>query len=231
MESPDTALVPSDLEQRRIDRAGGMAAIALGLGYVAIFPLYAKVGAPPVGGEAWFAYLPGKTAIWWWIVALSVLTDLLYLPVTYALYQALKPVGRSAVRLAGSFVALFVVLDLAVTWTHYVSILELFRSYAATTDAARRTAYLAAADYASAMLASPLEIVYSIVTLSLGILVTSLVMRKSGFSRLTAYAGLATGLSGVAALTGWGIAIIGNALLATVWLFLVGARLVRRGRA
>jgi hypothetical protein len=35
----------------------------LGMGYIVIFPLYARVGAPPSGGEAWFKYLPGKTTI------------------------------------------------------------------------------------------------------------------------------------------------------------------------
>ena len=43
--------------------------------YVGIFPLYASVGAPPDGGEAWLSYADGKTAAWWAILGLSVLTD------------------------------------------------------------------------------------------------------------------------------------------------------------
>jgi hypothetical protein len=142
----------------------------------------------------------------------------------------LQRVNRNAMLLATAFVGLFVLLDLAVTWTHYASILSLYRSYSTAASDAQRASYLAAANYASAMLTSPLEIVYSIVTLSLGILVTGVVMLRSAFNRITAWLGVATGILGVASLTGFGVAIIGNALCATVWLFLVGYKLLRLAR-
>jgi hypothetical protein len=50
-------------EQKQFYRVGGIAALVLAVGYVAIFPLYAKVGAPPSGGEAWFRYLPRKAQV------------------------------------------------------------------------------------------------------------------------------------------------------------------------
>ena len=59
-------------------RVGSIAALLLGIGYVIIIPLYAHVGVPPNGGEAWFKYLPGKTTVWWTILGLSVFTDFLY---------------------------------------------------------------------------------------------------------------------------------------------------------
>jgi hypothetical protein len=71
--------------QRRWYRVGSVAALVLGIGYVIIIPLYARVGAPPNGGEAWFRYLPGKTTVWWAILSLSVFTDFLYVPVAFAL--------------------------------------------------------------------------------------------------------------------------------------------------
>jgi hypothetical protein len=77
------------------------------------------------------------------------------------------------------------------------------------------------------MLTSPLEIVYAIVTLSSGILLTGLVMLRGAFPRITAYLGLATGILGIVSLTGLGPAIIGNAVFATAWLFFVGYRLCR----
>ena len=91
-------------------RVGSIAALVLGLGYLVIFPLYAHVGAPPNGGEAWFTYLPGKTAAWWAILALSVFTDFLFVPVAFALYLALKRVDRNTMLLATAFVGLFVVV-------------------------------------------------------------------------------------------------------------------------
>jgi uncharacterized membrane protein YbhN (UPF0104 family) len=118
-----------------------------------------------------------------------------------------------------------VVLDLAVTWSHYASILTLYGEYSTATDEAQRAAYLAAANYGSATLTSRLEIVYAIVTLSFGILVIGFVMLKNGFHKITAYLALATGVLGIAALSRLSVAIIGNALCATAWLIFVGFRL------
>ena len=62
------------------------------------------------------------------------------------------------------------------------------------------------------MLTSPLEIVYAIVTLSSGILIIGFVMVKGSFDKTTAYLALATGVLGVASLTGLSFAIIGNSV-------------------
>ncbi len=198
--------------------------------------MYAHVGAPPSGGEAWFKYLPGKTIVWWAILGLSVLTDFLFVPVAFALYLELRGINRNAMLLATAFVGLFVVLDLAVTWSHYASMLILYSSYSRAADNVRRAAYVAAADYASAVLASPLEIVYAIVTLSFGILVISFVMLKGvfnkitaylGLNKITAYLGLATGILGIVSVAGLSMTIIMNALFATAWVLFVGYRLYR----
>jgi hypothetical protein len=217
------------LPDQRWFRVGGISAFVLAIGYVVIIPLYARVGAPPNvgGGEAWFKYLPGKTTVWWAILGLSVFTDLLYMPVALALYLALKRINRNAMLLATAFVGLFVVLDLAITWSHYASILTLYRNYCAATDEPQRLGYIAAANYASAILTSPLEIVYAIVTLSFGILLTGFVMLRGTFNKITAYFGLTTGILGILSLTGSSLLIIGNALFATLWLFFVGYRLCR----
>ena len=216
------------VDQKRWCRAGGLAALVLGICYVAIIPLYAHVGVPPNGGgEVWFRYLTGKTTFWWTILGLSVFTDFLFVPVALALFLALKGVNRHAMLLATAFVGLFVVLDLAITWSHYASILTLYRDYCRAADDAHRAGYVAAANYASAILSCPLEIVYAIVTLSSGILVTGFVMLSGPFSKTTAYLGLATGLLGIGSLTGLGPIIIGNALFATAWLFFVGHGLYR----
>jgi hypothetical protein len=118
-------------------------------------------------------------------------------------------------------------LDLAVTWSHYASILVLYSKYSTATSDLQRAGYVAAANYGSAVLTSPLEVVYAIVTLSFGILVTGAVMLRGVFDKITAFLALATGVLGIAALTGLSLAIIGNALFATVWLFFVGYRLYR----
>jgi len=57
-------------------RVGGISALVIGIGYIVIFPLFARVGGPPSGGgEVWLKYLVGKTTVWWAILGLNVLTD------------------------------------------------------------------------------------------------------------------------------------------------------------
>lgn len=77
-----------DVDQKQWYRVGGIAALVLGVAYIIIVFLYAHVGAPPTGGEAWFKYLPGKTTVWWAILGLSVLTDFLFLPVALAVERS-----------------------------------------------------------------------------------------------------------------------------------------------
>ena len=212
-------------------RAGAVCALLLGVGYLVIFPLYAKVGAPPSGGgEIWLHYLAGKTTIWWAILWLSVVTDLLYVPVGLALFASLKSINRSAMLIATAFVLLFVALDLSVTWSHYASLLTLSERYAAAATDRERATYVAAAEYASSVFGSRLFIVYAIGVLSSGILVMGVVMLSGVFNRVSAYLGIATGVLGVASLSGWGLAIILNAVCATLWLLITGARLWRLGR-
>jgi hypothetical protein len=212
-----------DAPDRAFLRVGGLAALALGLGYIAIFALYAQVGPPPSGdGESWLEYLSGTTALWWGILGLSVLTDLLFVPVALSLYLALKGLARNAMLLATAFVGLFVALDLAVTWSSYASLLTLSANYAATSDATLRAAYIAAAHGAAAVLTSRLFIVYAIGILSFAILAIGCVMLKGVFTRTTAYLAMLTSILGIPSLTGWGVAIILNAVCATAWLLLVG---------
>lgn len=220
----------SDADQKQWYRVGGIAALVLGIAYIIIVPLYAHVGAPPTDAEAWFKYLPGKTTVWWVILGLSVLTDFLFVPVAFALYQALKAINRNAMLLATAFVGLFVVLDLAVTWSHYGSLLILYSNYSRATDDIKRAGYVVAANYASAILVSPLEIVYAIVTLSFAILVIGFVMLRGVFNKITAYLGLAVGILGIVSLAGFTVTIIMNALFATAWILLVGYRLYRLGQ-
>lgn len=215
------------IQRQRIRRWGGVAAVLMALGYVVIIPMFAHTGPPPAGGEAFFAYLPGKTTAWWWIVGISAVTDLLYIPFSLALYDALKQLNKPLIALGAILMGLFVALDLAVTQGHYASILTLFHSYWLASDGAHRAAYLAAAEYAAALLASPMEIVYAIAIPSIGTLLAGAAMFRSPFGKLSAWFGVATGAFGILALTGWFPFILANALLDTAWLFLVGVKLVR----
>jgi hypothetical protein len=222
-------------DYRWLYRWGGLSAVLLSLGYIVTIPLYISVGPPPHGGEARLQYLAGKTTVWWAILALSVLTDLLFLPVALALYRALRGVNNHAILLAITLVGLFVVLDLAVTWTNYAALISLSDHYATATSDIQRAADVGAATYASAVLESSLEAVYSILTLSLGILIISVVMRGADFGKWTAYVGLVTGVLGIVAavgpffVTALSVTIVIVSVLTTLWILLIGFSLFRLG--
>lgn len=209
--------------------AGGIAAIGIGVGYVIVIGLFASAGAPPVGGEAWLAYLADKTNTWWAIVLVSVVTNFLFVPVVLALYQLLAAYHRTAMMIAAAFVGLFVTLELAVNWTSYGALLVMSEDYAAA-DAGERAALVAAAGFPSAVIESPLALVYAVGTLSLAVLIIGLVMRGGVFNRLTAYLGIVTGVLGLAAVAGFDLAVILNAVGATVWVLLVGVKLITMAR-
>ena len=223
-----------DPDGKSLYRVGGISALAIGIAYIIIIPLFAHVGgAPSSGGEAWLKYLEGRTTVWWAILGLSVFTDFLFVPVALSLYVALERVNRNAMLVATAFVGLFVVLDMAVLWTNYASLLTLSALHTAATTDVQRASYVAAADYASAVLASHTEVFYSIVDLSLAILIIGFVMLKGKgiFNKTTAYLGLAAGIFGIVSIAGFFVIIIINALLVTLWLLFVGYRLFKLGSA
>lgn len=220
-----------DPDEKWLYRVGGIASLAIVVAYIVIIALYASVGVPPEGGEAWLNYLVGKTTTWWAIVSISVLTNFLYVPVALSLYFALRKVNRIAMLIGVAFVGLFVILENAVNWTSYGALIRLSDAYTAATNASQRAIFVAAANYPSAVIASPLALVYAIGTLSFAFLIIGFVMLKGVFSKHTAYIGILTGILGIAAVAGASIAVILNAVSATIWLFFVGYRLYRLGQS
>jgi hypothetical protein len=214
-------------------RVGGISALTLGIGYIVIVALYVPMGAPPHGAEARLAYIAGNTAVWWTILWLSVVTDLLFLPVAMSLYAALKQFHRNAMLLAAVCMALFVGLDLAITWTNYAALITLSGRYSQASGEAQRAAVIAAAEYPSVVVESNLLFVYNTLVLGVGILIAAFVMLKGAFSKSTAYMGLATGILGIVSVVGpvfvsaLSVTIIVTSVLTTVWLLFVGYRLCK----
>jgi hypothetical protein len=88
-----------------------------------------------------------------------------------------------------TLIGLFVVLDLAVTWTNHAALITLGEHSATATIDIQRATDVGAATYASAVLESSLEAIYSDLILSVGELVISVVMHRAHVSRGTAYVG------------------------------------------
>ena len=74
--------------------------------------------------------------------------------------------------LATACVALFIFLDLALTWTNYAAHLAFSGKYARAVNDAQRAAVVGVAIYPSAILESGLLFVYNTLVLAVGILIT-----------------------------------------------------------
>ena len=69
-------------------------------------------------------------------------------------------------------------------WIYYAALTMLSGDYASATNDIQRAAYVAAANYPSAVIASPLALAYAIGTLSFGILIIGFLMLKGIFSKV-----------------------------------------------
>lgn len=233
-----TAQVPkvANMEGAWLHRLSSISAIVFGLSYLVIIVLYVPVGAPPSEPLARLQYHGGNSNLWWAILSLSVFTDLLLIPIALSLFELLKSLNRQAMLLAAACIALFVFLDLAATWTNYASIIVLSSLYSSTTSVGEQARIVAAATAPTIMLNSTILFVYNTLTLSVGILITGLVMLKGMFGKATAYLGIATGVLGILAVVGpivvsaLSAVIIVASLLTMIWVLLVGVDLYRLTR-
>lgn len=157
------------------------------------------------------------------------------MPLALALYVALRGINRNVMLVAAAFVMLFVVLDLPLTWANLASLMDLSDGYAAASTEAQRAVFAQAAMYPSSVLASGLLFVYNTLTLSVGILLTGVVMLKGIFSRTTAHLAVATGLLGIVSVAGsfftsaLDATIIFASTATTLWVMFAGYRLYRLG--
>lgn len=218
-------------------RAGSISAIVFGIAYIVIIALYVPMGARPSGAEAWLASGARHTTAWWTILGFSVLTDFLLVPIALSLYRALQGINRQVMLAATACIGLFVVLDLALTWTNIASLITLGGHYAAATNDTQRAVFVTAAIYPASVVDSNLLFVYNSLTLAVGILMTGLVMLKGIFGKGTAYLGLATGILAIVSVasaffasTVSSIAIILASVLTTGWFLLAGYKLYRLGQ-
>lgn len=214
-------------------RVGGMSAIVLSMSYIIITVLYVLGGALPSGGEEWLKHLAKHTLEWQAILGFSVLTDILFIFVAWSLYCALKKINKNAILTGIGFLGLFVILDLAVTWPNYASLINLSGKYAAAINDTERMTFVAAANYAYGVLSSSLFAVYAILVPALGILIIGLVMLKGTFSKVTAYLGVVTGILGIISVVGpffftaLGMIAIITSVFTTVWVLFVGFKLLK----
>lgn len=220
-----------------LSKIAGFSGLSIGLGYIIIIALFMVVGAKPTNGAEWLAYFADNTkaSIWWIIILLSIVTDILFIPMLAGVYQKLKGTKDYLVWAGIGAIILFVLLDLAVTWPNYAGLIAISGNYANATTELAQTLHLAAATYANTIVTSPILSAYIILLPGLGILAIGLAMLKTQFGKTTSYAAIATGVFAVVAVVGGLFSsaagffgAVAASALTLAWCMFVGARLIKQ---
>jgi len=108
---------------------GGIAALLLAIGYVAI--IRSSHGGAPRRREAWFPTAAKQRCGGCY---LAFVVTICFICRCLGAVDRLRKAGTKLMLAAIVCLHLFVVLDLAVTWTHHASLLALFQNYSSAAD-------------------------------------------------------------------------------------------------
>ena len=170
-------------------RVGGLSLAAGGILYLIGSTINFYFGSGTPGND--LAYLqalgahPGISQLIYWCYLLA---DIFFIPATLALYLALKEINKNVMLIAAGFLGVFIILDLGITEPNSLALVALAHSLATTTTEVQRTIYQAAANWGLATM--PIATFFSWIGPSIGFLIASMLMRKSMFSKSTAFLGI-----------------------------------------
>jgi hypothetical protein len=234
MTNPETV----DTSWKGLYKWGGVCALLVGVIYFIALASALSLGLPSsTTGEGILKWFSGQTTLAYTLYGLTIVTDVLLVPVVLALYLALKEVNKNATLAAAGFGGLSVALDLGVTLITWIALITLSQNYAAATSDVQRAAYLATADYAVGI-TSVSATVYGSIIFAIWPLITGLVMLKGVFNKATAYVGIAGSIASIV----YGITIfvpyssslaiflVLAFILFGIWLLLAGYRLYGLGK-
>lgn len=215
---------------------GGISGIAIGIGYVIITGAYTMAGFPlPTDSLSWINYLNGNFHIWWSIIWLSIITNLLYLPFAYAMYELMKKTHAGMLLISLSLFTLFVVLELSITWSRYPALLDLVAKYQSCSDGEMKSVYLAAIETVSAEFQTNVTTFYMIFVPSVATIFSSIALLQTKFThKLIALIGLISGgCNAIASMGGIFIKPLGNlvvvgSFLVLFWFIGIGIALLKQ---
>lgn len=209
--------------------AAGAALLTVLLTAVAVFVF--MLWPPPSAIDGWFRLFQRNGLIALLNLDLTmVVSAVLMIPISLALYSSLRRESQAltTLALAISLVGNAVLLSV----NPAISMLTLSNGYAAATSAAQRAAYLAAGQ---AVMANWTGTAFTIGYLLSGIgtlLFAAVMLRSSSFTKLTAYAGLATGVLMLVPASAGTIGVWVSLISlgpTVVWLMLIGMRFLMMG--
>lgn len=216
----------------------GVSGILVAVGYFIISILFAISGFPlPADSTSWINYLNGKLGLWNVIIWLSIITDILYIIIAFGFLKFYEYKYKFWVVLAGIFFTLFVVLELAGTWSIYPTIIELYKNYSATDAAAKQAMYLGAIEYGSTHFQTTANAFYAIVLPSLAAIIYSFVMLKGReFGKIVPLIGLVSGICNIVSVFGGLLyeplekLVMPGSFLVLFWFLGVGIKFIRESK-
>jgi hypothetical protein len=220
--------VAIDRNDKWLYKAGGVFAFVATLVFIIEVVLGLALGKlPNSNGLDWLTSVNDKGTAWSAIIYVTLIGDLAFLFVYPVLYIALRPVGRGLMLMATIWAVFGVILDEVISNANFGSLIFLGGKYA-TGTASQRTADVAAADYAAAILGSRIESIFSFVIPGVALILIGIVMLRSPFGRRIAYLGIAAGFFDLIQITGWDLAALFNTVLQAVFFAVVGRHLYFR---
>lgn len=213
----------------------GISAIGVAVSYIFITTGFVIAGPRlPESGIGWIKYLDGKLSYWWMIIILSILTDILYIPITIGLYELLKKFHKGLILFSGILLNLFVLLELAISWMNFPTIINLVSLYNASSSEIERTLYLSSIEYASRLIDNPVGAFYMIFIPSAGVILANIVMIKSKiFGMVIPWIGLISGICNAFSVIGdlfyepLGQLVVPGSTLAIFWFLGMGIKFLR----
>ena len=183
----EEARILVDPTWKGVYRIGGVALLLAGIFYL-IGTILGNFFGAPGNTEAYLQALAAYPTLAQITYSIFGLTDLLLVFGILALYLALKGVNKNAMLVATGLVGFFIIFDFGITEFNTLTLVTLIQNYAAATNEAQRAMYVAAEHYALATM--PIATFLSWSGPCSGFLITSIVMLKGVFRKVTARLGI-----------------------------------------
>ncbi len=211
-----------------LHETGGGLLIVAGLLYLADFALLIVLGNPPTEGALLLKSIAPQSTYQITFIALIIIffvIDAMLVPAAAALYIVLREVNATYAMVGGVFALVALTVDLVNSVVAY-SLIGLGSSYATATSEASKASYAATAEFVLGV-SYGTGTRFFIILFSLAIIITSAVMLKGTFGKITGYLGLVAGVLGILGGLAGFIPLI---IFWPVWFVAAGVKLYRLGR-
>ena len=235
------------MNERDLYKIGGVVALAIAVMYLVAMIIYIpayRAGPPPGNVGEWFALFERDWLTGLFFLGLAdIVIMVLWVPLSVALYTALKQAGRTWLTIVMPLVFIGIAVFLATNVAF--SMLFLSAQYKAATTEAQKSLTLAAGQALVAISQGTGVYVGMPLVWFAGLIISIVTLRSNSFGRVIAYVGMVgfglllvgvpfatyttTGSMTVFVTAIVAVSYMGGGILSLIWYVLVGLRLFRLG--